>query len=126
MSSTGRTVKFFGLARSLKGGATKFDYSKSEYNAKMKYLSASIFGDFKKPHGSYNNHRLMWSMIGRPLYERPEIIQYYPAHEQTAKFFYNLRAYGLFRDEHKDFVEEMEKRRNKRGKYKISRPARGR
>ena len=121
--SKSRTVRLFGLARGLQGGATRFDNNLcSDYNGKIKYLSNSIFGDFKKPGlGSYNNWRLMYSMISKPLYERPEIVQYYPPHEKTGMMMAKLRRYGLYRDEHKDFIEEMERRRNKRGKSKFAR-----
>lgn len=68
--TTSKTVKLFGLARGIRGGATMYDKSPSDYNAKMKYLSASIFGDYKKPMNSKLNKKLHYSMIGRPLYER--------------------------------------------------------
>ena len=48
--------------------------------------------------------------------KRPEIVKYYPAHEEVGELFTQLRDYGLFRDEHKDFVEEMERNRKLRGK----------
>ena len=58
-------------------------------------------------------------MISKPLYERPEIVRYYPAHEEVGELFTQLRDYGLYRDEHKDFVEEMERMRKLRGKSKF-------
>ena len=42
-------------------------------------------------------------MTDRPLYDRPEIVQHYPAHEEVGEIFTQLRDYGLFLDEHKDF-----------------------
>lgn len=62
------------------------------------------------------NKKLYYSMIARPLYDRPEITRYYPAHEEVGELFTQLRDYGLYRDEHKDFVEEMERMRKLRGK----------
>lgn len=55
----------------------------------------------------------------KPLNTRPEIVKYYPAHEETNELFRHLRDYGLYRDEHKDFVEEMERMRILRGKPKF-------
>ena len=118
--SSSRTVRLFGLARSVKGGATLYDKSPSQYNAKMKYLSASIFGDLKRPMDDTKmNKKLVYSLTGRPLNDRPEITKYYPAHEETGFLFARLRDFGLFRDEHKDFVEEMERMRRLRGKGKF-------
>ena len=91
----------------------------SHPNPQMKYLSASIFGDYKKPMDSNLNKKLYYSMISKPLYERPEIVRYYPAHEEVGELFTQLRDYGLYRDEHKDFVEEMERMRKLRGKSKF-------
>ena len=42
--SSSKTARLFGIARGIKGGATNYDKSPSDYNAKMKYLSASIMG----------------------------------------------------------------------------------
>ena len=42
--SSSKTARLFGIARGLKGGATNYEKSPSDYNAKMKYLSASIMG----------------------------------------------------------------------------------
>lgn len=111
-----RTVRLFGVARGVRGGSTLYDKSQSQYNAKMKYLSESIFGEYKVSMDSKPNKKLMYSMKDRPLYERPEIVHYYPAHEQTNWLMDALRDYGLFRNEHKDFLDEMERLRNIRGK----------
>ena len=45
-------------------------------------------------------------------------IAYYPAVEETNELMRVLRDYGLFRDEHKDFCEEMQRLRVLRGKAK--------
>ena len=74
--ASSKTAKLFGFARGIKGGATMYDKSPSDYNAKMKYLSASIFGDYKKPMDTHLNKKLHYSMINRPLYDRPEIVRY--------------------------------------------------
>ena len=116
MSSTSRTVRLFGVARGVKGGATKYDKAPSEYNAKMKLLSASIFGELKRPMETKNDKKLVYSLTGRPLQDRSWIVKYYPAHEETGELLKDLRAHGLYRDEHQDFVEEMERMRKLRGK----------
>ena len=118
-----RTVRLFGVARGVRGGATMYDKSQSSYNAKMKYLSDSILGEYKIPMDSKPNKKLIYSMINRPLYDRPEIVKYYPAHEETNWLMDRLRDYGLFRNEHKDFVEEMERLRNLRGKSRYGKYA---
>ena len=83
----------------------------------MKYLSNSIFVDFKTPIKGKTG-RLVRSLTKRPLSDRHEIVRYYPAHEETGEMMTILRNYGLFRDEHKDFVDEMERLRKLRGKSK--------
>lgn len=47
-------------------------------------------------------------------------INYYPRHSETGALFSHLRHYGLFRDEHADFTEEMVRLRALRGK--VQRP----
>ena len=120
-SNISRTVKMYGLGRALAGGATRFEKSSSEYNAKMKYLSDSIFVDFKKPIDTKPNKKLYHSLICRPYYDRPELVKYYPAHEEINRLMTKLRDYGLYRDVHKDFVDEMERLRILRGKPRRTR-----
>lgn len=48
----------------------------------------------------------------------PRWIAYYPAVEETNELMRVLRDYGLYRDEHKDFCEEMQRLRVLRGKAK--------
>ena len=45
-------------------------------------------------------------------------ITYYPAVEEANELMRVLRDYGLYRDEHKDFCEEMQRLRVLRGKAK--------
>ena len=45
-------------------------------------------------------------------------ITYYPAVEEANELMRVLRDYGLYRDEHKDFCEEMQRLRLLRGKAK--------
>ena len=54
----------------------------------------------------------------KPYETRPEIVQYYPAHEETTQLMDELRNYGLFRDETKDIKDMILKMRKLRGKEK--------
>ncbi len=104
---SGQTVKFYNYSRTLQ--------SKSEYAQRMKLISASIFGDLKRPTDK-ETMRVSQMMARRPYEERKELVQYYPALEETQKLMRRLRYYGLFRDEHQDFKDEMERIRKLRGR----------
>jgi small subunit ribosomal protein S33 len=51
-----------------------------------------------------------------PYNKRDYIINWYPRHLETAKLCFALRDYGLFRDEHQDWNDEMKRLRYLRGK----------
>lgn len=51
-----------------------------------------------------------------PFHKRDYIINWYPRHVETHLLTRVLRDYGLYRDEHRDFNEEMERLRYLRGK----------
>lgn len=51
-----------------------------------------------------------------PYHKRDYIINWYPRHNETYLLFWKLRDYGLYRDEHRDFNEEMTRLRHLRGK----------
>jgi len=51
-----------------------------------------------------------------PLYKKDNIINYYPRHIETGLLIRQLREYGLFRDEHQDFIDEMNRLKALRGK----------
>ena len=57
----------------------------------------------------------------KPLNLRREVTHYYPRHIETGWLMRYLRHYGLYRDEHEDFKEEMERMRLLRGKAKPKR-----
>ena len=100
------TVKFYNYARVFK--------SQTEYARRMKFLSDSIFGEVRRP-TSKESMAVVTKMSRKPYEMRKEIVEYYPAHEHTTKLLANLRAYGLYRDEHADFKEEMAKKRRLKG-----------
>lgn len=51
-----------------------------------------------------------------PLYLKEEVVNYYPRHVEMGQLMLKVRDYGLFRDEHQDFREEMKRLRALRGK----------
>lgn len=51
-----------------------------------------------------------------PVYKRNYVVDYYPRHVESYLFVRKMREYGLFRDEHQDFKEEMKRLRALRGK----------
>lgn len=51
-----------------------------------------------------------------PLYKKENVVNYYPRHIETGLLIRQLRQYGLFRDEHQDFIDEMKRLRALRGK----------
>lgn len=56
-------------------------------------------------------------MSEMPVHKNPEkTVDYYPRHVETNLLISHLRDYGLFRDEHKDFQDEMRRLRELRGK----------
>ena len=108
----------------------------SIYTQKMARLSCKIFGQHYEPpmpveiasgvdyrpkamwqNLQVHNRRVVERTAQRPLdldtYHNPN---YYPPHPQIRELVYVLRQYGLFRDEHMDFVEEMKRLKTLRGK----------
>lgn len=51
-----------------------------------------------------------------PKHKTDYIINWYPRHVETGKLTMILRSYGLFRDEHQDWNDEMRRLRYLRGK----------
>jgi len=62
---------------------------------------------------------LVQKFASEPLEQSEAWITWYPGLEETAELMRNLRDYGLFRDEHADFKDEMARLRQLRGKVKI-------
>jgi len=106
----GKGVKIYSYARTLK--------SQSDYASKMNRLSKQIFGEVRRP-TSFDSMRVI-KRLERAPYETLEFhTTYYPAVEETTELMSLLRDYGLYRDEHADFKEEMAKQRALRGKARI-------
>lgn len=103
----------------------------------MRKLSCKIFNDYYIPelskkeieYGTANQTVKDWfgqwvsdlrvyqRAQERPLdLDRDRNENYYPAHPQLRSLTYILREYGLYRDEHKDFNDEMRARKIAKGK----------
>lgn len=105
-----KLTKFFTYSRTAQ--------SKTEYAGKMKRLSNQIFGEVRRPMNSAQM-ALVEKFSSQPLEQREDWVTYYPATEETTELMRLLREYGLYRDEHKDFCEEMERLRVLRGKPRV-------
>ncbi|XP_066972212.1 small ribosomal subunit protein mS33 isoform X2 [Macrobrachium rosenbergii] len=89
----------------------------TNYAKRMNRLSNHIFGEVVRP-TPQPAMRVVKMFSEKPLDLRPEITDYYPRHKETYILMSHLRKYGLFRDEHQDFKEEMKRQRALRGKGK--------
>ncbi|OWR52393.1 ribosomal protein S33 [Danaus plexippus plexippus] len=104
--------------------ATKFvKYSQlinnqTKYAERMKRLSNRIFGEVAIPTNA-KSMKVVKIFSERPLHTNENILHYYPRHVETHALMLKLREYGLFRDEHQDFKEEMKRLRELRGKVKV-------
>lgn len=87
----------------------------TEYGRRMRHLSNRIFGEVTRPTTS-QSMKVVQMFKEEPLYLQDEVINYYPRHIEMGQLMVNLREYGLFRDEHADFREEMKRLRALRGK----------
>ncbi|MPC37840.1 28S ribosomal protein S33, mitochondrial [Portunus trituberculatus] len=87
------------------------------YAKRMNRLSNHIFGEVVRP-TSKPSMRVVKMFSEKPLDLRPDITDHYPRHNETYILMMTLRKYGLFRDEHQDFKEEMVRLRILRGKGK--------
>jgi len=89
----------------------------TSYALRMNRLSRRIFGEVVR-HTNAKSMKVVNLFSENPIYRRPEMVEYYPRHAETHKLIMKLRQYGLFRDEHQDFKEEMTRLRALRGKVK--------
>lgn len=87
----------------------------TNYARRMNRLSNRIFGEVVRPTNA-KSMKVVQLFSEEPLHKRPDIVAYYPRHVETHVLIRNLRDYGLFRDEHQDFKEEMTRLRALRGK----------
>lgn len=87
----------------------------TEYGRRMRHLSNRIFGEVTRPTTS-QSMKVVRMFSEEPLYLRDDVINYYPRHIEMGQLMLRLREYGLYRDEHADFREEMNRLRALRGK----------
>ncbi|KAK6624174.1 hypothetical protein RUM44_011032 [Polyplax serrata] len=83
----------------------------------MTRLRNRIFGDVVRKTDS-SSMRTVKLFQEKPIYAKPEVMNYYPRHVDIYNFMLKLRAYGLYRDEHQDFSDEMLRLKIARGKIK--------
>ncbi|XP_075231153.1 mitochondrial ribosomal protein S33 [Lycorma delicatula] len=87
----------------------------TSYARRMNKLSNRIFTEQTRP--APKSMKVLRLMSALPLNKDVmNNIHYYPRHVETGLLMKHLRDYGLFRDEHEDFKEEMARLRALRGK----------
>lgn len=89
----------------------------TEYARRMERLRNRIFGEVARTTNS-KSMKVVKLFSEEPVHLRREVFGYYPRHPEVGELMTKLRYYGLYRDEHADFVEEMERMRALRGKAK--------
>lgn len=89
----------------------------TEYSRKMNLLSNRIFGEVTRP-SSFPMLKITDRLKVLPLHKDPDMIDYYHRLPEAHYLFVFLRNYGLFRDEHADFTDEMKRLRKLRGKIR--------
>ncbi|XP_053994943.1 28S ribosomal protein S33, mitochondrial [Hylaeus volcanicus] len=89
----------------------------SNYANRMNRLSNRIFGEVTRP-TNHKSMKVVKLFSDLPVQKNPDIVRYYPRHIEIDLLMDQLRNYGLFRDEHKDFKEEYEREKELRGKKK--------
>lgn len=87
----------------------------TEYGRRMRHLSNRIFGEVTRPTTS-QSMKVIKMFSEEPLYLRDDVVNYYPRHIEMGQLGVKLRDYGLLRDEHADFREEIKRLRALRGK----------
>ncbi|NXO04070.1 RT33 protein, partial [Rhinopomastus cyanomelas] len=89
----------------------------STYALRMARLSAQIFGDVVRPTDS-KSMKVVKLFSEEPLAKRKGVYNWYPPHNTYYALMSKLRYFGLYRDEHQDFKEEMRRLKKLRGKEK--------
>ncbi|XP_072026797.1 small ribosomal subunit protein mS33-like [Amphiura filiformis] len=89
----------------------------SNYARRMARLSSRIFGEVYRP-TTGKSMKVVKLLSEKPREQLKQVVDYYPPHIQIANLIKKLRFLGLFRDEHADFKEEMDRMRKAKGKGK--------
>ena len=87
----------------------------TDYANRMRRLSNRIFGEIVRTTNA-TSMRVPKLFAAYPVEKNELIVQYYPRHVEMGILMKKLRFYGLFRDEHLDFKDEMDRLRRIRGK----------
>ncbi|XP_033331598.1 mitochondrial ribosomal protein S33 [Megalopta genalis] len=87
------------------------------YAKNMNRLSNKIFGEATRE-TNRRSMKVVKLFSELPTYKNPEIVRYYPQHNEISTLMKQLRLYGLYRDEHADFKDEYQRLRELRGKQK--------
>ncbi|CAF4755563.1 unnamed protein product, partial [Rotaria socialis] len=96
----------------------------SAYAQRMIRLSQRIFTEYPKVTFSKKKHQEQHEHFVRFLDDRPHTsgplvsMDYYPRYGEMYHLMEGLREYGLFRNEHRDFQEEVARLRVLRGKQR--------
>jgi len=90
----------------------------TNYAKRMERLSSRIFGNPVRPTQQTSMKGVVDELKAEPIDKKDYVRNWYPRHRETHKLVMALRDYGLFRDEHEDFKEEMIRQRALRGKVK--------
>jgi len=87
------------------------------YARRLDRLKKRIFGDVVRP--THPISMRVSSVFERMPTEESEFRRtYYPPHPMFLQLTKLLRLHGLYRDEHQDFKDEMDRLRDLRGKFR--------
>ncbi|XP_071960648.1 small ribosomal subunit protein mS33-like [Antedon mediterranea] len=89
----------------------------SNYAKRMARLSSRVFGQLVRPTNP-TSMRVVNNLSREPIEQQKYYVDYYPPHVEIARLMYRLRHFGLYRDEHADFKDEMKRVAKLRGKGK--------
>ncbi|XP_055375345.1 28S ribosomal protein S33, mitochondrial [Condylostylus longicornis] len=87
----------------------------TQYAKHMEFLRNRIFVEVAR-NTNEKSMKVVRMFSEEPVQKREMITNWYPRHVETYVLMKKLREYGLFRDEHEDFKEEMKRLRKLRGK----------
>merc|ERR1711963_143362 len=97
--------------------AQRLTFIMSAYARRMARLSAKIFGEISRP-TNIKSTKVVRIFSEKLKHLDDRVVNYYPPYRDLQMIFSTCRNYGLFRDEHQDFKEEMKRQRELRGKVK--------
>ncbi|XP_054857059.1 28S ribosomal protein S33, mitochondrial-like [Eublepharis macularius] len=87
----------------------------SNYALQMACLSARIFGEVARP-TDRQSMKVVKLLSETPMAKRKEVYDRYPPHNIDSGLKRKLHFYGLYRDEHDNFKDEMKRLKKLRGK----------